>query len=65
MKIPYIKPYNKKRPFNADNILRERLKGVIKKGVKVFFTDESGIHHDPSKVRRLASLFTPIMLGKL
>ena len=33
--------------------LRERLKGVIKKGVKVFFMDESGIRHDPSRVRRL------------
>ena len=33
--------------------LRERLKGVIKKGVKVFFMDESGISHDPSRVRRL------------
>ena len=28
--------------------LRERLKGV-----KVFFMDESGIRHDPSRVRRL------------
>ncbi|QXJ32158.1 hypothetical protein J5U22_01716 [Saccharolobus shibatae] len=33
LKIPYIKPYNKKRPFNADDILGDRLKGVIKKGV--------------------------------
>ncbi|ACP37771.1 IS630 family transposase [Saccharolobus islandicus] len=33
--------------------LRERLKGVIKKGVKVFFMDECGIRHDPSRVRRL------------
>lgn len=55
LKIPYIKPYkiDKKRPIDADNILRERLKGVIKKGVKVFFMDESGISHDPSRVRRL------------
>ncbi|ADB86429.1 second ORF in transposon ISC1395 [Saccharolobus islandicus L.D.8.5] len=29
------------------------MKGVIKKGVKVFFMDESGISHDPSRVRRL------------
>ena len=33
--------------------LRERFRGVIKKGVKVFFMDESGIRHDPSRVRRL------------
>ncbi|ACP34681.1 tranposase [Sulfolobus islandicus L.S.2.15] len=26
------------------------MKGVIKKGVKVFFMDESGISHDPSRV---------------
>ncbi|ADX84987.1 ISC1395, Orf1, resolvase [Sulfolobus islandicus REY15A] len=55
LKIPYIKPYkiDKKRPIDADNILRERLRGVIKKGVKVFFMDECGIRHDPSRVRRL------------
>ncbi|AAK43062.1 Second ORF in transposon ISC1395 [Saccharolobus solfataricus P2] len=40
--------------------MRERLKGVIKKGVKVFFTDESGIHHDPSKVRRLGLYNVPV-----
>jgi hypothetical protein len=28
--------------------LRERLKGVVKKGLKVFFMDEFGISHDPS-----------------
>jgi hypothetical protein len=50
--IPYIKPYkiDKKRPIDADNILRERLKDIIKKGVKVFFMDESGIRHDLSRV---------------
>ncbi|ACP54533.1 hypothetical protein M1627_0551 [Sulfolobus islandicus M.16.27] len=36
--------------------LRERLKGVIKKGVKVFFMDESGIRHDPSRVYMLLGL---------
>ena len=53
LKIPYVKPYNKKRPINAEGILRERLKGVVKKGVKVLFVDEAGIRHDPSRVRRL------------
>ncbi|ACP37597.1 hypothetical protein M1425_2809 [Sulfolobus islandicus M.14.25] len=36
--------------------LRERLKGVIKKGVKVFFMDESSIRHDPSRVYMLLGL---------
>ena len=43
---------HKKRPIDTVDILRERLK-CIKKGVKTFFMDECGFHHDPSRVRRL------------
>ena len=57
LKIPYGKPYklDKKRPENAEEILREGLKNVLKEGVKVFFVDESGMYHDPSRVRRLGA----------
>jgi len=41
--------------------LRERFRGVIKKGVKVFFMDESGISHDPSRVRRLLGLIIQVL----
>ncbi|WP_432518288.1 helix-turn-helix domain-containing protein [Saccharolobus islandicus] len=42
--------------------LRERLKGVIKKGVKVFFMDESGISHDPSRVYMLLGLIIQVLI---
>jgi hypothetical protein len=42
-------------------LLRERLKGVIKKGVKVFFMDESGISHDPSRVCMLLGLIIQVL----
>ena len=41
--------------------LRERFRGIIKKGVKVFFMDESGISHDPSRVRRLLGLIIQVL----
>ena len=45
--------------------LRERFRGVIKKGVKVFFMDESGISHDPSRVRRLLGLIIQVLMFSL
>ncbi|ACP46673.1 hypothetical protein YG5714_3000 [Sulfolobus islandicus Y.G.57.14] len=45
--------------------LRERLKGVIKKGVKVFFMDESGISHDPSRVCMLLGLIIQVLMFSL
>lgn len=55
-------PYKIDKPIDADNILRERLKGVIKKGVKVFFMDESGIRHDPSRVYILLGLIIQVLI---
>jgi len=43
------------------NRCRLRLKGVIKKGVKVFFMDESGIRHDPSRVCMLLGLIIQVL----
>ena len=42
--------------------LRERFRGVIKKGVKVFFMDESGISHDPSRVYMLLGLIIQVLI---
>ena len=44
------------------NRCRLRFRGVIKKGVKVFFMDESGISHDPSRVYMLLGLIIQVLI---
>ncbi|QXJ34607.1 hypothetical protein J5U22_01153 [Saccharolobus shibatae] len=56
LKILHKTIFNKKRRFNAD--LKDRLKSVIKKGIKVLFTDKSVIHQDP--FRRLGLYDVPV-----